>query len=52
MLDRTTAERPATTQILADEMADLDYANLPASVVAKVKERCAVCPERREEPAM
>jgi 2-methylcitrate dehydratase PrpD len=38
MLDRTTARRPATTQMLADEMATLDYADLPSAVVAKVKE--------------
>jgi len=38
MLDRTTAGRPATTQVLADEMAALDYADLPEPVVAKVKE--------------
>ncbi len=38
MLDKTTAKRPATTQVLADEMAALDYADLPNAVVAKVKE--------------
>ena len=38
MLDRTTAERPATTEVLADAMATLDYTDLPSPVIAKVKE--------------
>ena len=38
MLDKTTAERPATTQVLADEMATLEYSDLPSPVIAKVKE--------------
>jgi 2-methylcitrate dehydratase PrpD len=38
MLDKTTAERPATTEVLADEMAALEYSDLPSPVIAKVKE--------------
>ena len=38
MLDKTTARRPATTQVLADEMAALEYADLPSPVIGKVKE--------------
>ena len=37
MLERTTARR-SPTQALADEMAVLDYADLPGKVVSKVKE--------------
>ena len=30
MLDKTIAERPATTQTLADEMAAIKFADLPS----------------------
>ncbi len=38
MLDKTIAERPATTQTLADEMAAIKFADLPSPVIAKAKE--------------
>ena len=38
MLDKTTMGRPAATQALADEMAAIEFSDLPSTVVAKVKE--------------